>query len=164
MATLGKPSISNSRDPRGMTEAISNIRQRIEAIEGLLGTVNATVGQASTAGSTQFNTLRQLIAQLTALVDQLAAEIVAADDAQLQIAVRSFQPHNPSTPGTNAEETTNQIAVRAFMPHMPLTQALLPESSTDQLATRAFAPHVPLVAPVAFNDTSGILANQIFGA
>ncbi len=94
MTVTGKPSISDlkSNDVRPLSVAISNIRQRIEAIEGSLGSVESTVNQSSTTGSTQFNVLRQQIAALQVALAALEAAVaeLAADGSQTLLAVRSF--------------------------------------------------------------------------
>jgi len=166
MSVTGKPSISDIRnnDVRSLSSAISNIRQRIEAIEGSLGVVESTVNQSSTTGSTQFNVLRQQIialqAALTALEDVVAS--IAPDGDQMQIAMRIFQPHAPAAPPEPVEGTTNQIAVRAFMPHVPLAQTRDVADVAAQLAVRAFQPHVPLTQTRDVADAGAVLAAQSF--
>lgn len=190
MATLGKPAISDVKngDVRALTVAISNIRQRIESIEGSLGTIESTVTKSSSTGSTQFNTLRlQIIAlqaELTTLENTVAG--LVADGAQPQLATRVFMPHAPAAPAEPAESTTNQIAVRAFQPHVPLApmrdladataqiasrafaargpspQPSAPEDQTNQLAVRAFQPHVPLTQARDVADAGAVLVGQAF--
>ena len=190
MATTGKPAIPDVKGDRPLSVAISNIRQRIEAIEGALGSVESTVNQSSSTGSTQFNVLRQQIAALQLALTALEAAVadLAADGSQTLLAVRSFTPRNPNPPAPPPEEQTNQIAVRAFMPHVSLTQArdvsdagaqlatqafarrpafnapMPPEEQTNQIAVRAFMPHVPLKQERGIDDAPSIIATQIFGA
>ncbi len=166
MTVTGKPSISDikSNDVRPLSVAISNIRQRIEAIEGALGSVESTVNQSSTTGSTQFNVLRQQIAALQLALNALEAAVaeLAADGSQTLLAMRSFTPRNPNPPAPPPEEQTNQIATRAFMPHVPLTQTRDAADIGAQLATRAFMPHVPLTQTRDVADRDAQLAAQVF--
>jgi hypothetical protein len=137
---LGKPAIATPArlEIRAIGDAISNIRQRIEAIEAQTGTNFLSVTQLQNAGNVQISTLRQLLDQLEARVTVLETEIVAFEDVQPQLAVRVFMPHNPIP--APRDEGAGLLAARAFLPHVPLTQPILPQ------------------------DGATILANQIFGA
>lgn len=167
MATrLGFPAITNPRDARATADAVSNIRQRIEAIESMLTTVSSTVTQSSSAGDVQFNTLRLLISQLTALVTQLESELLAADDAQIQLATRTFQPHTPVVPPQPVDAHEDQIATRVFMPHVLLEQKRAVSDTEAQLATQVFARRPPTLPDptLAGDNAARILITQIFGA
>ncbi len=69
MAT-GKPSISDVRslDVRTVATAISNIRQRIEALEGALTLASSTGSATATSNNTQLAIIRQQIAALQAAI------------------------------------------------------------------------------------------------
>ena len=84
---LGKPSITtpNRVDLRAIQDAISNARQRIEAIEAeIQKTAQAatTVGQSS---STVLNTLRSQVAALTIRVTTLEGYFAGLTDAGIAV-------------------------------------------------------------------------------
>jgi hypothetical protein len=80
---IGKPSISDVRsvDVRTVATTVGNIRQRIEGLEAALATTSATANASANTGSTQFNVLRSLIAQLQAEIDALVVSGGAAGPA-----------------------------------------------------------------------------------
>jgi hypothetical protein len=71
---LGKPAIPpvNALELRVVQTAVSNARQRIEAIEASLGTVSATV-QAASGTSVSLNALRAQVALLATEIGALLA-------------------------------------------------------------------------------------------
>lgn len=70
---LGQPSITtpNSSNLRVLQTAISNIRQRLEAIEGALTVATNVIDSAASTNNTQLNVIRQQIAILQAEVASL---------------------------------------------------------------------------------------------
>lgn len=144
MATLGKPSISDVKnlDIRSITVAISNIRQRIEAVETELGTTTSTAQQAASTSNTQFNTLRQ---QLALLQQALATLTIVVN-------------------GIAVDSEDSQIAARVFAARNPYLQAPAPEDGVNQIANQAFARRLTLPDNLAVNDASRMIAAQIFGA
>jgi hypothetical protein len=78
MATLGKPSITtpNALDLRVLQTAVSNIRQRIEAIEGSLGvTVAATTSTSSVSLANILSKLALLQSEIDAIDTNLTSQI-----------------------------------------------------------------------------------------
>jgi hypothetical protein len=75
---LGSPAISegSAKDLRATIGVLGNIRQRIEALERSLTTVNSVAVASSNTNSTQLNSIRQQIAQIL----QLIASLQAVDD------------------------------------------------------------------------------------
>ena len=71
MATLGKPAINtpNALDLRALQTAISNTRQRIEALEAQLG---ITSSMAQTTSSTTTTNLNSILTQLSMLAARIA--------------------------------------------------------------------------------------------
>jgi predicted RecA/RadA family phage recombinase len=90
--------------------AISNIRQRIEALESSTGVIASTVGQQLSASNTQFGTLLSLINALTARVLALenaagidagkfvAGEVITAGQGVVAISPNTVGVANPSLP------------------------------------------------------------------
>jgi hypothetical protein len=81
---LGKPPISTPRtlELRVVAQAVENIRQRIEAIEGVSATTAAQAGESTLRAGQQNISISALRAQLVALAAQVAA--LAATDQELE--------------------------------------------------------------------------------
>ncbi len=77
--SLGRPAISEgaAKDLRATIGVIGNIRQRIEAIERAVSSVNSVAVASSNVNSTQLNTIRQQIAQI---LQEIAALEQGTDD------------------------------------------------------------------------------------
>lgn len=113
---LGSPAIPtpNQIELRAIQTAISNARQRIEALERAVNTNTDTAGAANVAAKTQSNGLLALINALTVRVAALEAEIVTADSGDLQISARAFMPHVPLMPDPLPQETATILAGQIF--------------------------------------------------
>ena len=138
---LGKPAIGtpNQLDLRPIAAAVSNIRQRIEAIEASLNTTTAVAGTTANGTNSQISALQQALASLTVQVNALAAATVSAvDSANLTLAQRVFHPAAPSMP-LAVDDASLTIAQQALQRRSP-------------------APPPPAA------DSLSILAVQVFGA
>ena len=83
---LGKPSITtpNALDLRAIASAVGSARQRIEAIERALASLEGTAGQSSTTATAQIGALRT---QLVALASRVTAlESAATLDTGVYVA------------------------------------------------------------------------------
>ncbi len=102
MATkLGFPSISNPRegDWRAVGVAVSNIRQRVEQLEGMLTTVQATAQHTAFSQGSLFSTqLNALQAQMNELEAELAALAGAAAASGETFTAQAFEPLQPNVP------------------------------------------------------------------
>lgn len=103
---FGKPSISDPADAsRAVAMAVSNTRQRIEAIEAALNTLTATTQQSSFTQNSNFSaSISALSIRLNALADQVAAlEAATTDTTKTYIAgeaIGTFEPVVEDSPGT----------------------------------------------------------------
>ncbi len=81
MATLGKPSITtpNALDLRALQTAVSNIRQRIEALEGALGAATSTVQSAAQIS------LSNILSRLAVLQNEIDAIDISGGDLTAMI-------------------------------------------------------------------------------
>jgi hypothetical protein len=162
---LGTPAIGtpNQLELRAVQTAVSNIRQRIEALETVTtGTVTQanTTTNASAAGIAQ---LRAMLAALSARVDALApsADVLTADDAQSMLAVRGFMPHVPLTQNRPVDDAAGVLATRVFIPRA-VSSLPVPDDEPEILAARVFMPHVlPGISPTA-DDSAAMLAARAF--
>lgn len=137
---LGLPAINtpNQLELRAIQTAIGNARQRIEALERTTNTNASSAAAATSAAGSQTNGLRVLLAQLEARVTVLEGEIMPIDASDLQLAVRTFQPHTPAAPPARVDAHEDQIATRVFMPHVPLKADPLPQETATILAGQIF--------------------------
>ena len=92
---LGKPAIATPTrlEQRPVADAVSNIRQRIEAIEAALNTTTAIAGTTGNTTSQQISALQQQLAVLTALVNSISGPSGtsgAVDDAMNILATQIF--------------------------------------------------------------------------
>ena len=108
----GKPSISDIRnlDVRSISMAVSNIRQRIEAIEGALGVTTDTAQAAATTSGLQLKELLNEISALdsrvtilekaasTDIVAYTAGETIASGQGVVGISASTIGVADPSDP------------------------------------------------------------------
>ena len=108
----GKPSISDIRnlDVRSISMAVSNIRQRIEAIEGALGVTTDTAQEAATTSGLQLKELLNEISALdsrvtilektasTDIVAYTAGETIASGQGVVGISASTIGVADPSDP------------------------------------------------------------------
>ena len=87
----GKPAISDIRnlDLRAVAGAVSNIRQRIEALEGALGVTTSTAQTAAGAANTQLNTILNELSAIDARVTIL--ENIGTTDVAIYTAGETIQ-------------------------------------------------------------------------
>ncbi len=95
---LGKPSISDPSDAsRAVQGAVSNIRQRIEALEKMLQTTTMTAQQAAFTQQSGFSTtLASISSRLNVLAEQLAA--LASEDSTSVATYIAFEDLGPFQP------------------------------------------------------------------
>lgn len=117
---LGKPAIPtpNQLEIRSIATAISNARQRIEALEAVSGSTSGAVVQLQNTGETSLNTLRSLLDALDARIAALEGTIVVSDGMDTQLAVRAFMPHVPITQpvssGSTPDDASTILAGQVF--------------------------------------------------
>jgi hypothetical protein len=115
---LGKPAIATPTrlEQRPVADAVSNIRQRIEAIEAALNTTTAIAGTTVNTTGTQIAALQQQLTALTAIVNSISntgGSATAADDANLTIAQAALHRHAPAPPPPPAD-ALNILATQIF--------------------------------------------------
>lgn len=137
---LGKPAIPpiNALELRVVQTAVSNARQRIEAIETSLGTVNATV-QAASGSNVSLTALRAQVALLATEIGALLAllssptnGIVVKNGAAL---ITRTLVEGANITITNADGTAGNPTISAVLPPVPSADGVLYDETGRAILT-----------------------------
>jgi hypothetical protein len=112
---LGKPAIAapTRLELRPIADAVSNVRQRIEALEALLNTTSATASTTVFNASSQIAALQQAVSVLTAQIAAIGTSSNAVNDASLTIAQQAMQRRAPPSPPP-AADSLGILATQVF--------------------------------------------------
>jgi Uncharacterized conserved protein (DUF2190) len=131
---LGSPSISQPKqdDNRSLQTAVSNIRQRIEALEALLtstsATATATANSTTTNLNSILNTLSLLQSEITALQNAQTTDVESFIAGEAILAGQCVVPINTTTVGVaDPSDTTRMFGLLgvAIGPAAPGSQVLV---------------------------------------
>lgn len=130
---LGYPAINPVRDQKSAAAAMSNARQRIEALETALQTTQTTAASAAATSQGQIGALAQQINQLAAIVAAFSND-AAVDTAAYTAgeALSVFQPVVPSSTGRVIGADPNDPAKLAGVLGITITTAALGGQVTVQ--------------------------------